>query len=193
MRITGTNHRCLAGGHGLRRRPKETREEVACRWWDSHPGCGIGPTHCRSLVSLGIYIYAIEVKDVNVDWYVCCITFLDKRRDMRMGQYHIPFRVGWTFTHRSYPQVVNSHWLMQNSEAILNIGYILAKHTWNHAFTICFDITVFSFVNHFPYFRTIGVTWVLFWKFGIVFCLCTLQHFCAAFSMGERLGLASWP
>lgn len=117
-----------------------------------------------------------------------CITFLDKQGDMRMGQYHIPFRVGWTsITHRSYPQVVNSHRPIQNSEAVLNIGYILAKHTWNHTFTICFDVTVFSFVNHFPYFRTIGVTWVLFWKFGIVFCLCTLQHFCAAVSIGERL------
>ena len=66
----------------------------------------------------------------------------------------------------------------------------------NDAFTLRFDIEIYRFVNHCPFFETIGVTCVLmvFCTFGTIVSLIVV-HFRAAFTMGKGVGVtfsSSW-
>ena len=148
-----------ASGHGLRRRPKETREEVACCWW-------LGIRGLRDWTTSWIFSCPWGYKQLKlkmlvdtfhyISGYMGTYEFPQKPRFaflhiMRMGQYHIHFWVGWTSTTpMSYPQAVSELTPIQNLAFRCNLehGRYLSKAYMNHTFAQCVWRQCFHFVKN---------------------------------------------
>ena len=76
------------------------------------------------------------------------------------------------------------------SSDLLKIDWLVDADPAGEFDALCFDIEVYCFVNHFPWFETIGVTCVfmVFFACGMILFK-ILLHFRAAFTRGEEVGV----